>query len=138
MAAKPSTISIGAILRDLVTASGVVRPEIIEEARVHSERSGLPVGRFLVMAGHLAEGDLTSALRASQMVREGKLTRRQASQALREAYNQCMPFDDIVDEVLDYTPATKLGQLLVAANIVSSTNMSKLEDRTKDAGVLSP
>src|SRR5262249_23671771 len=67
---------------------------------------------------------------------EGKLTRRQAAQALKEAYNQCMPFDEIVDHVLEYVPSTKLGQLLVTANIVPVTTMAKLEERTKDKGIL--
>jgi len=129
---------IGTILGELVTASGIVRSEIVEEAQLHAEQAGLPVGRVLVMAGHLGEGDLNSALQAAKMVREGKLTRRQASQALREAYNQCMPFVQIVDEILDYTPITRLGQLLVSANIVPVTTIAKLEDRTKDTGILGP
>lgn len=138
MVAAHSHLGIGTILGELITASGIVRNEIVEEALVHGDAAGMPVGRVLVMSGHLGEGDLNSALQAAKMVREGKLTRRQAAQALREAYNQCIPFDQIVDDIIDYSPSTRLGQLLVAANIVPITTVSKLEERTKDTGIFGP
>jgi len=127
--AAQSASTIGIVLGELITASGIIRNEIFSEAEVVAEQSGLPVGRVLVMSGHLGEGDLTSALRAAQMVREGKLTRRQATLALREAYNQCIPLEEIVDELLDYVPATRLGQLLASAQIVPITTLCKLEPR---------
>ncbi len=131
MSAQPApTNTIGIVLGELITASGIVREEILNEAELVSEQSTLPVGRVLVMGGHLGEGDLTSALRAAQMVREGKLTRRQATQALREAYNQCIPLEEIVDELLEYVPATRLGQLLASAQIVPITTLCKLEPRS--------
>jgi hypothetical protein len=83
VSAQPAPTNIGIILGELITASGIVREEILNEAELVAEQSTLPVGRVLVMGGHLGEGDLTSALRAAQMVRERKLTRRQATQALQ-------------------------------------------------------
>ena len=133
--ATETGMSIGTILGELITATGILRTETFDEAKIHSSQSGLPVGRVLVMSGHLGEGDLTSALQAAQMVREGKLTRRQATQALREAYNQCMPLEHVVDELLDYSPSTKLGELLVAAKILNISKLSKLELQARQSNL---
>jgi hypothetical protein len=136
MPSDKTSLSIGTILGELITASGIVSGSIVEEAQVHAKECSMPVGRVLVMSGHLGEGDLNSALRAAKMVKEGKLTRRQATQALREAYHQCIPFEQALDEILEYFPATKLGLLLIKADIVSDTTLAKLEERTREGGIL--
>jgi hypothetical protein len=125
-------MSISTLLGELITAAAILRTETFDEARSQASQSGLPVGRVLVMSGHLGEGDLTSALQAAQMVREGKLTKTQATQALRQAYHQCMPLGDVVDELRDYTPQTMLGELLLAAKVVSISKLARFEPQARE------
>lgn len=119
--------SISTILGDLLTASGIVSEELFAEALNCAECSCLPVGRILVKAGALGEGDLSSALQAAQLVRENRLNRRNAIQLLRESYDQCLSCLDLANEMQRYQPMTKLGKLLIKSEILSQITIARLE-----------
>lgn len=72
-------------LGELLIEADYVTRDQLQQALDKSASSGLPFGRILVLSGVLTEGLLTGALNAQILVRDSKLAKPQAVEALKEA-----------------------------------------------------
>ena len=72
-------------LGELLIDAGYVTRDQLQQSLEKSTQTGLPFGRLLVFSGALTEGLLTGALNAQILIRDGKLSKPQAVEALKEA-----------------------------------------------------
>jgi hypothetical protein len=109
---------------ELLTASGIITRDILVQAVLLSQKTTMPLGRILVMSGHIAEGDLTSSLKTAQLVMSEQLPRGFAVQALKEACSLCIPVEQILDQMLEHSNASLLGRLLLSAGLLNEVQIS--------------
>ncbi len=82
---QKETVGGGNKLGELLVESGFVTPQQLETALQQSFATGLPFGRLLVLSGDLSEPHLSAALNAQILIRDSKVTKEQACEALRSA-----------------------------------------------------
>ncbi len=82
---NPSTTKDTTPLGELLIEASYVNREQLAASLDRASSSGLPFGRILVLSGVLTEGLLTGALNAQILIRDGKLSKAQAAEALKEA-----------------------------------------------------
>ena len=121
---RPDT-TISSIASDLISSSGLVSGEVLVQAHILAHKNSLPFGRALVMSGHLGEGDLTSLLQASQMVKQGEITKEMAVPVLKKAITECLPFFSIIQKI-DDSPRRKLADLLIESDVMSEGPINAL------------
>lgn len=124
---------------ELLTDAGVVSPELINQSLPIASRSRLPLGRVLVMSGHLTEGDVTCALHVQQNIREGKTTRESARRILRLAHANRTTVEEALAllrwEEAHALPVSHIGKLLIAAELVNESTVIEMTARSARAGV---
>jgi len=118
-------ITISSIASELISSSGLIPGEVLVQAHLLANKNNIPFGRALVMSGHLGEGDLTSLLQAAQMVKQGEITKEMAVPIIVKAISECLPFFSIVQKY-DETPRRKLAELLLAARIMTESDLNTL------------
>ncbi len=121
-------MTISSIASELISSSGLISGEVLVQAHIMAHKMNIPFGRALVMSGHLGEGDLTSLLQASQMVKQGEITKEMAVPVVIKAISECLPFFSIVHKVEDI-PRRKLGELLIDANVLSEDELDNLTEQ---------
>src|SRR4051812_5974667 len=77
--------SISQMASDLIRETGMLSAEILMHAHIYALRNSVPFGRALVMGGALGEEQLTSLLQASQMVKQGQISKEIAVPVLTKA-----------------------------------------------------
>ena len=125
----PRERTISEYAAELITDSGRVPIDVINQAHAIARRMRIPFGRTLVMAGYLGEGDLTSLLQAAVLLKQHKLTKRQAAPILRKALNECFSFNDLLAQ--ESKPASKLAKLLIAAKVITPEQVAELTARAE-------
>jgi hypothetical protein len=122
---KQNQIRIG----DLLLKSGILTSEYIRNALHNFEQRGLPIGKVLVMSGYLTEPQLRTALEVQSLINDGLLPLEVGLAVLQIAHKEKIPLAEALQSSGFVQPedqaTNKLGQLLVAANIVTN---KELED----------
>ncbi len=118
-------MTISSIASDLISSTGLISGEVLVQAHILANKQNIPFGRALVMSGHLGEGDLTSLLQASQMVKQGEITKEMAVPVVIKAISECLPFFSIVQKVED-APRRKLAELLMDSRAISEDALDSL------------
>ncbi|MBS1952854.1 MAG: hypothetical protein JST89_01575 [Cyanobacteria bacterium SZAS-4] len=121
-------MTISSIASELISSSGLISGEVLVQAHIMANKMNIPFGRALVMSGHLGEGDLTSLLQASQMVKQGEITKEMAVPVVIKAISECLPFFSIVHKVED-VPRRKLAELLIDAKVLSEDELDSLTEQ---------
>jgi Tfp pilus assembly protein PilF len=115
-------------LGELLLEANFVNPQQLTQALSQCEKTGLPLGRVLVLSGVLSEALLTTAVNAQILVRDKKLDKMQASEALKQAKRRQQPLETTLKEKgfydLPNRSCPRLGELLTAAAIISETQLS--------------
>ncbi len=110
----------------LIEAEYVTRDQL-QPALDKSASSGLPFGRILVLSGVLTEGLLTGALNAQILVRDGKLAKPQAVEALKEARQRQVSVEVQLKEKgfyeLPNRSCPRLGELLLFCGVISQSDL---------------
>ena len=114
-------------LGDLLLDGGCVTEQQLSDAFEVCFATGLPLGRVLVLRQALPEVVAYAALTAQVLMREGRITRNQSVEIVREASIRCgassrpmrLDFSHV-----DGTPhKVRLGELLIAADFVSDIDL---------------
>lgn len=127
------------LLGQLLTAAGIVSVEVVSEAFQSAKITGADMGRMLVYAGYLGECDLRAAQEAMKEVELRTLAHDQAAYALKYAYDNCLPFQDALEQTV-LRPITTpnpnmLGELLLGARIISEYQLAIAMGQSKDCGL---
>ncbi len=110
---------------DLIILSGILTKAVLDEAKITSQKNKLPIGRVLVMNRTLTPSLLTSVLTAQVLIRDGKITKQEAIDALKLSFSKQQVIEACLtssSEVIKYTQKLRLGDLLSHAGIISETD----------------
>jgi len=117
------TLPLGHLLCD----ANFVTPDQLAAALKHQEKVRLPLGRVLVLNGVLTEALLTAAINAQIMVRDKKLKKEQAIEALKETKRRQIPLESFLKSKGFYDmpnrSAPRLGELLSVAGLISDSEL---------------
>jgi hypothetical protein len=118
-ATEGHALRIGEILVD----AGIIANDDLNESITLSRANGLPVGRVLVMSGKLSEAMFRSAVLVQSLVRDALLPYKLAVHGLSMAKRDEMNVETVLAELgfeqSADAPTNKLGELLVASEILS-------------------
>ena len=99
----------------------------LSEAMKTARVTGLPVGRVLIMAGHVSEQEFQSAVQAQSLVRDGIVPLETAVAALAHLADSEVTFDDALSKVgwkqTEDKESNKLGELFTTADIVPNESL---------------
>jgi hypothetical protein len=114
-------------LGDLLVEAGVLSAEELQVTLQRAQENGLPLGRALGYTGRVAPALLHASLNAQVLLRDGRITRAQAINALRAAHQKQTSFEQELAEQGSYSPPSgarvRIGELFVLAGIVSEENV---------------
>lgn len=108
-------------LGELFLEAGIISPVILNNSLLIAKRTSMPIGRVLVMSGHVSDLDVECAVQTQGCIRDGSIEVEMAKELLRFAHvHQCT-----IEEAYrlngisrDLGPLSRLGKLLLAAGIV--------------------
>jgi len=127
------------LLGQVITTAGIVDVEVVSETYTCSQRDAEEMGRVLVTAGYLADADLRAAMEAVAEVESGNLSPDQAAYALKYAYDNCLPFnaalENTIMQAISVVNPNLLGELLLAARLVSEFQLAVAMDQSRDCGL---
>jgi len=127
------------LLGQVLTTAGVVDVEVVSETYTSSDRDAEEMGRMLLHGGFLADADLRAALEAVREVESGNLTPDQAAYALKFAYDNCLPYaaalESTIMQAISVVNPNLLGELFLAANLVSEFQLAVAMDQARDCGL---
>jgi len=110
---------------DLLIEADIVSADNFNEALNKAQILGLPVGRFLLISGLVAEPLLETVINAQRLVREGKILRDDAIIAIRRTAERHKNNQLSVTAEYARMPlrAMRLGDLLTLAGIVTEAHI---------------
>jgi len=116
-----------ATLGEFLISSELCSQDQLDEAVRTSQETGLPLGRVLVLIQAVSDELLTAALTAQVLVRDGKITKEEAIQALASARRRRVTIEvSLADHGFYKAPirqSIKLGELLVLAGILNESDL---------------
>jgi hypothetical protein len=125
MSAERKQVRVG----DLLAQAGIIPSEYITTALQTFEERGLPIGKALVLSGHLTDQQLRTALEVQSLVNDGLMPVEIAVDVLAIAHRENLPLAEAFKRSGFVQPedvqTNKLGQLLVDAGVV---NKKQLEE----------
>jgi tetratricopeptide (TPR) repeat protein len=130
----PQTFRIG----ELIESLGLLSPREWQEALQVSQETGLPLGKIMVMSGHITNELLGAVIEAQTMLREGLLDLPTASAALIKIKETNCTFQQAL-ELRGFKPPDKpyylLGDLLLDAGFVSPTQLQRALEQSNATGL---
>jgi CBS domain-containing protein len=111
----------------LLASAGIISSKQLDEAISTGRRLRMPIGRVLMMAGHLNQRNLDSVLMAQQLVREEQLELDSAVQLLSEASRDYLPLDEVLSrngwQASNPSLVSELGEVMVSATLLSRQDL---------------
>jgi hypothetical protein len=127
------------LIGDLLRGAGLVSLNDLSNAVQVASKTGLPVGRVLVMLGVLTSELVQAALHGQSMVRDKTIDRMSAMRALMLVASRNITFDDAVAEVgttvSPDAPTNKLGDLLTCADVISHDQLADALNASQHLGL---
>jgi tetratricopeptide (TPR) repeat protein len=124
---NPPTTKDATPLGELLIEAGYVTREQLQQSLEKNSSTGLPFGRLLVLSGALTEGLLTGALNAQILIRDAKLSKPQAVEALKEAKQRQVSVEVQLKEKgfydLPSRSSPRLGELLLFSGVISQSDL---------------
>ncbi len=115
-------------LGELFLEAGIISPVILNNCLVIAKRTAMPLGRVLVMSGHVSDLDVECAVRTQRSVREGSIEVQMAKELLRFAHVHQVTIDEayrLNGISRELGSLTRLGKLLLAAGILNEESLKK-------------
>lgn len=115
-------------LGELLIVTELITEEQLADALAASQHLGLPLGRILVLKGIMSEMQVESALEAQVLLRDGRISRLQALEALRTMRMCGTNIRESLaklgcEKALQPTNTIRLGELVVMADVVSESDL---------------
>jgi hypothetical protein len=114
-------------LGKLLTDAGIITQEELDLALISAHESNLPLGRILLLSKKLSHAVLSSCLNAQVLLRDAKINREQAINALRLAQQRDMSVDQALEQQGLYKSATKarikIGEMFVLSGVLNEETM---------------
>lgn len=114
-------------LGELLLEAEIIVEAQLEDALKTSQETGLPLGRILVLTGGISEEILSAALTAQVLVRDEKISRDQAIQALKSSRFRRVNIEVSLMDLGFYRPPprqrVRIGELLVLSGLVNEPDL---------------
>ena len=112
-------------LGELLVLAGVAHPHEVEESITRAKTLGLPFGRCLLLSGSINPSLLELAINAQRLVRQRKISKEEAVEALESARERLEVAPDRIGPVYQQPPvkSIRLGELLMLAGIISEVQL---------------
>lgn len=114
-------------LGDLLLAAGLITREQLNVGLIMRFETSMPLGRVLVLTGMLSDALVATSINAQMMIREGKISRHDAVEALKAALAR----KKVAETTQDRAPRlpahywVRLGKLFVLAGILSEVDIAR-------------
>lgn len=110
-------------LAELLLDAGYISKGQIEQVSWNCAKNGLPLGRNLVLSGAISPSVLGAALNCLVLIRDGRITPKQAVSALRASIQQKIAIEAVLSLPAWVTPNhVRIGELLSASGILSESD----------------
>ncbi len=113
-------------LGELFLEAGIISPNVLNNSLLIAKRTAMPIGRVLVMSGHVSELDIECAIKTQGSIREGAIDVQLAKELLRFAHCHQVTIDEayrLNGISRDLGPLSRLGKLVLAASLVSEDGL---------------
>lgn len=124
---------------ELLTRSGILTQETLNEALDKAKERSLPLGKVLVMLGYIKGKELKAAVEAQSLINDGMLTLELAASALSLVYKNDTKLTDALASLgwrNQKTGSTnRLGELLVEAEAVTWEQLDEALKTSTDTGL---
>ncbi|HEY9715672.1 MAG TPA: hypothetical protein V6C72_19515 [Chroococcales cyanobacterium] len=120
----------GVKLKELLTQSGVLRKEELNEAVQIARETGQMIGKVLIMSGYLSKEALTAALEAQALVRDNQVNFEQAAAAIKAVHDENCTLEEGLARIGWVAPqqevkTARLGELLLEAGVINQAQFDK-------------
>lgn len=113
-------------LGELLLGAGIISPDVLTHSIAIARRAAMPIGRVLIMSGHVSDLDITCALETQSSIRDGAIDEKLARQLLRFSHvhqcsiNEAYRLNGIAREL---GPLSRFGKLVLAAGVVDESGL---------------
>jgi hypothetical protein len=125
-------------LGEILLEAGLIKPEIVTQSLAIAKNARLPIGRVLVMSGHLSDKVIENAIEVQSGIRSGKFTKEYAVKLMKVANSNNVNIEQASAIVAwDRTQSTgfgELGKFLLAAEMVEEERLWAAHTRSKQEG----
>ncbi len=130
---RPQYFRLGEILLE----AGIISPDVLNQGLVISKRATMPIGRVLIMSGHVSELDVECALSTQLSIRDGAIDVRMAKEMLRFSHVHQVGIDEayrLNGIGRGIGPLPRMGKLVMAAGIVDDVGLKCALKHSKTTG----
>lgn len=110
---------------ELLVAAGILNAEKLPEALELAKKTGVPIGRVLVMFGSVKQQDVDSALQVQRLIREATVSPDFGITALTDAHGESVNVEDVLRRSKDYVIKNPFGELLVEAGMITRAQLTE-------------
>ncbi|MBX9669366.1 MAG: hypothetical protein K2X93_17205 [Candidatus Obscuribacterales bacterium] len=124
-------------LGELFLEAGIISPIVLNNSLLVARRTSMPLGRVLIMSGHVSELDIECALKTQGSIRAGSIDAQLAKELLRFAHVHQVTIDEayrLNGLSRDLGPLSRLGKLVLAAGVVNEDDLSEAVQYAQDTG----
>ena len=111
-------------LGELLLGAGIISPDVLTHSLSIARRSAMPIGRVLIMSGHVSDLDINCAVETQNSIREGVIDEKLA--LLRFSHVHQVSIDEsyrLNGIARDLGPLSRLGKLVLAASVVDECGL---------------
>lgn len=114
---------------ELLTRAGILREQDLNEAIQIASDTGQMIGKVLIMSGYITKEDLQNAVEAQSLVRDCQLELSFAILTIATCAREKLTFTQALDQLgwhpHEGKPTARLGELLLASNIITSEQLDR-------------
>ncbi len=113
-------------LGELLLSAGIISPDVLSHGLSIARRAAMPIGRVLIMSGHVSDLDIDCAVQTQNSIREGAIDEKLAKELLRFSHvhqcsiNEAYRLNGIAR---DLGPLCRFGKLVLAAGVVDESGL---------------
>lgn len=122
---------------EIFLEAGIISPAVLEQGLLISKRASMPLGRVLVMSGHVSDLDVDCALVTQVSIRDKSIDVKLAKELLRFAHVHQVTIDEafrLNGIGRGVGPLPRLGKLVMAAGIVDEAGLQCAMLQCKKSG----
>lgn len=115
-------------LGELFLEAGIISPVILNNCLLVAKRTSMPLGRVLVLSGHVSELDIECAIKTQSSIRDGSIEVQMAKELLRFSHVHQVTIDEayrLNGISRELGALSRLGKLVLAAGIVDETALKQ-------------
>lgn len=124
-------------LGEILLEAGIISPDVLEQGLLIAKRATMPLGRVLIMSGHVSELDVDCALVTQVSIRDGAIDVRMAKELLRFAHVHQVTIDEayrLNGIGRGIGPLSRMGKLVLAAGLVDDVGLKCAMRHSKSTG----